>query len=109
MESFLHQFSRVSANMQGFSLARMLKMNDISASTQTHLKKTYMALCVGILFSALGSYLHILFHLGGMVRAWRPQSASLSANPVLTAAGDSNDYIMQRVLGGLFARAEIDN
>ena len=67
MESLLNQFSRVSSNMQSFSLTKMLKMNDISASTQTHLKKTYMALCVGILFSALGSYLHILFHIGGMV------------------------------------------
>lgn len=66
MDTVLNQFSRLSSNLQNISFAKMLKMNDISASTQTHLKKTYMALCVGIIFSALGSYLHILFHLGGM-------------------------------------------
>lgn len=60
-------FSQLRSATGGLDFGRVLKMNDISIRTQEHLKKTYLALCAGVSVAAAGSYIHMLYNLGGMM------------------------------------------
>jgi hypothetical protein len=52
---------------QKFDLQSMLKSNDISTATQQHLSRVYSVLSLGLGVAALGSWVHLQTHLGGML------------------------------------------
>jgi len=52
---------------QKFDLQAMLKSNDISSGTQSHLARVYSVLSFGLGVAALGSWVHLQTHLGGML------------------------------------------
>ena len=54
MNEAFNLLNRVRSAAGGLDMGRVLKMNDISTRTQDHLKKTYMALCAGVVLQHLG-------------------------------------------------------
>merc|ERR1711974_562663 len=56
-----------SAMNQKFDLQAMLKSNDVSAGTQSHLARVYSVLSLGLGVAALGSWIHLQTHLGGVL------------------------------------------
>ena len=63
MENLFQRFS----NPPSFNIQKILKFNDVKPATQRHLKNVYLTLFAGVLTAAFGSYLHLMFHMGGMI------------------------------------------
>ena len=63
MENLFQRFS----NPPSFNIQKILKFNDVKPATQRHLKNVYLTLVAGVLTAAFGSYLHLMFHMGGMM------------------------------------------
>ncbi|KAH8960114.1 hypothetical protein BDL97_06G114400 [Sphagnum fallax] len=50
-----------------WSYASLRNFNKLSSPVQSHLQKVYLTLAAALLVSALGVYVHILWHIGGLI------------------------------------------
>mgnify|MGYP001166329336 FL=1 len=63
MENLFQRFS----NPPSFNIQKILKFNDVKPSTQRHLKNVYTTLFAGVVAAAFGAYIHLMFHVGGLL------------------------------------------
>jgi hypothetical protein len=50
-----------------WSYASLRNFNKLSSPVQSHLQKVYLTLAAALLVSALGVYVHTLWHIGGLI------------------------------------------
>jgi len=58
--------SSLAGNLPSFDVKKIFQFSDIKPSTQKHLQNVYLCLFAGVVAAAFGTYVHLLFHLGGM-------------------------------------------
>lgn len=64
MESY---FQSQSGYGSSWNFDAFKNLHEISPTVQSHLKQVYLTLCCALVASAVGSYLHILWNIGGLL------------------------------------------
>ncbi|KAL2903042.1 Bax inhibitor 1 [Bienertia sinuspersici] len=67
MESYSSFFQSQSGYGNSRSFDAFKNLYEISPVVQSHLKQVYLTLCCALAASAVGSYLHILWNIGGLL------------------------------------------
>ncbi|KAB5564148.1 hypothetical protein DKX38_004202 [Salix brachista] len=67
MDAFASFFDPESSSRNRWSYDSLKNFRQISPAVQTHLKQVYLTLCCALVASAAGSYLHILWNIGGLL------------------------------------------
>jgi len=67
MEAFSSFFESQSGSRNSWSYDSLKNLRQISPIVQNHLKQVYLSLCCALIAAAVGSYLHILWNIGGLL------------------------------------------
>ncbi|KAH7834791.1 hypothetical protein Vadar_019759 [Vaccinium darrowii] len=67
MEAFSSFFESQSGSRNSWSYDSLKNFRQISPIVQNHLKQVYLSLCCALIAAAVGSYLHILWNIGGLL------------------------------------------
>ncbi|CAI9095632.1 OLC1v1031621C1 [Oldenlandia corymbosa var. corymbosa] len=67
MEGFSSFFDSQSAARNGWTYESLKNFRQISPVVQNHLKQVYLTLCCALVALGVGSYLHILWNIGGFL------------------------------------------
>lgn len=67
MEAFSSFFESQSGSRNSWSYDSLKNFRQISPVVQNHLKQVYLSLCCALISAAVGSYLHILWNIGGLL------------------------------------------
>ena len=89
-------FSQLRSATGGLDFGRVLKMNDISISTQEHLKKTYLALCAGVSVAADQAYLRKSFFKSSnqiLNNSTASFTAVTASAPATLTSTNENDFV----------------
>lgn len=65
--SFFQSQSAYGTSSSSWSYDSLKNLRQISPVVQSHLKQVYFTLCCALVASAVGSYLHILWNVGGLL------------------------------------------
>ncbi|CAO2837868.1 unnamed protein product [Amaranthus hypochondriacus] len=67
MESYSSYFQSQSGYGTSWDFDAFKNLSEISPTVQSHLKQVYFTLCCALVASAVGTYLHILWNIGGLL------------------------------------------
>ncbi|GAB4857668.1 Bax inhibitor 1 [Ancistrocladus abbreviatus] len=67
MEAFTSYFQSQSGYGASWNYSSLKNLRQISPVVRSHLKQVYLTLCLALVASAVGAYLHILWNIGGML------------------------------------------
>ncbi|KAL9671014.1 hypothetical protein QQ045_008577 [Rhodiola kirilowii] len=67
MDGFTSFFQSQSSSRNAWSFDALKNFHQISPFVQNHLKQVYLTLCCALVATACGSYLHLLWNIGGII------------------------------------------
>lgn len=67
MDAFTSYFQSQPAHGNSWNYDALKNLRQISPVVQSHLKQVYFTLCLALVASGVGAYLHILWNLGGLL------------------------------------------